>query len=260
MIFVALADIPANTQISFTDNGWNATTQSFRTGEGTIAWTHTDLVSKGTCITITFTPPTPSLGNVTKIGSFELSASGDQVLAYEGNTPPTSNDASIWLYGISTRIGLGPNSNTSDLPTALANAAVAFTGTTTDIDNGYFANGSEPQTSVSVSGTKLLNLFTNNANYYFNNNAITFPAYTITVGSEPVISVSGTLNSFSTIVGTPSPAQSYSLIGQNLTANIIVTSPAGFEISTDGSSYSSNLSLLPTYNGSICVRLKPGQQ
>ena len=132
MIFVALADIPANTQISFTDNGWNATTQSFRTGEGTIAWTHTDLVSKGTCITITFTtPPTASLGNVTKIGSFELSASGDQVLAYEGNTPPTSNDASIWLYGISTRDWVpATNSNTSDLPTALAtslyNATTAF--------------------------------------------------------------------------------------------------------------------------------------
>ncbi|HOT40924.1 MAG TPA: hypothetical protein PKV08_06860, partial [Candidatus Syntrophosphaera thermopropionivorans] len=184
--------------------------------------------------------------------------SGDQILAYEGTTAPTSNDASIWLYGISTSNWVwGNSSTTSDLPTALANAAVAFTGTTTDIDNGYFANGSEPQTSVSVSGTKeeLLNLFTNNANYYFNNNAITFPAYTITVGSEPVISVSGTLNSFSTIVGTPSPAQSYSLIGQNLTANIIVTSPTGFEISTDGSSYSSNLSLSPTYNGSIYVRL-----
>ena len=30
--FVALADIPANTTISFTDNAWNATTPAWRTG------------------------------------------------------------------------------------------------------------------------------------------------------------------------------------------------------------------------------------
>jgi hypothetical protein len=90
MIFVALTDIPANTTISFTDNGWISSSNSFRTGEGTIAWSHTALVSKGTCITITFTTtPTASLGTVTKIGSFDLSASGDQVLAYEGTTAPT---------------------------------------------------------------------------------------------------------------------------------------------------------------------------
>ena len=262
MIFVALADIPANTTISFTDNGWNATTQSWRTGEGTISWSHNALVSKGTCITITFTtPPTASLGTVTKIGSFDLSASGDQVLAYEGTTAPTSNTDSIWLYGISIRDWVfANNANTSDLPTALTNAALAFTGTSTDYDNGYFANGSTSQTSVSVSGTKsqLLALFTDNTKYYTNNTGpLTFPTYTITVivSEEPVISLSGTLNPFSTIVGTPSDAQSYTLSGYNLTANIAVTAPTGFEISSNGSSYSSNLSLSPTYNSSIYVRL-----
>ncbi|HRD00812.1 MAG TPA: hypothetical protein PL080_06660, partial [Candidatus Syntrophosphaera thermopropionivorans] len=261
MIFVALADIPANTEISFTDNGWNATTETFRTGEGTIVWKHTELVSKGTCITLSIneSPYSATLGIVTYNSSFNLSTSGDQVLAYQGTTPPTSNDASIWLYGFSTENWVwGNNSNTSDLPTALSSASVGLTDSTAEVDNGYFANGSEPQTSVSVSGTKaqLLSLFGDRTKYYTNDNGpLTFPTYTITVGSEPVISVSGTLNPFSTIVGTPSPAQNYTLIGQNLTANIIVTSPTGFEISTDGSSYSSNLSLSPTYNGSIYVRL-----
>jgi hypothetical protein len=262
MIFVALTDIPANTTISFTDNGWNATEQSWRTGEGTISWSHTALVSKGTCITITFTtPPTANLGTVTKSGSFDPAAGGDQILAYEGTTAPTSNTDSIWLYGISIRDWVfANNSNTSDLPTALTNAALAFTGTSTDIDNGYFANGNTAQTEVSVSGTKsqLLALFTDNTKYYTNNTGpLTFPTYTITVivSEEPVISLSGTLNSFITIVGTPSDAQSYTLMGHNLTANISVTAPTGFEISSNGSSYSSNLSLSPTYNGSIYVRL-----
>lgn len=261
MIFVALADIPANTQISFTDNGWNATTQQWRPNEGTIVWTHTELVSKGTCITLSIntSPYSATLGTVTTNTNFSLATAGDQILAYEGTTAPSTNDASIWLYGFSTENWVwGDNSNTSDLPTALIGASVGLTDSTAEVDNGYFANGSEPQTSVSVSGTKaqLLSLFGDRTKYYTNDNGpLTFPTYTITVGSEPVISVSGTLNPFSTIVGTPSPAQNYTLIGQNLTANIIVTSPTGFEISTDGSSYSSNLSLSPTYNGSIYVRL-----
>ncbi|HRU48226.1 MAG TPA: hypothetical protein P5331_06600, partial [Candidatus Syntrophosphaera sp.] len=67
MIFVALADIPANTQISFTDNGWNATTQQWRRNEGTIVWKHTELVSKGTCITLSIntSPYSATLGTVT---------------------------------------------------------------------------------------------------------------------------------------------------------------------------------------------------
>ena len=51
--FVALNDIPSNTSISFTDNAWNATTQSFRSGEGTIAWSNTTITVKGSVILLT---------------------------------------------------------------------------------------------------------------------------------------------------------------------------------------------------------------
>ncbi|MCB5223699.1 MAG: chitobiase/beta-hexosaminidase C-terminal domain-containing protein [Candidatus Syntrophosphaera sp.] len=71
----------------------------------------------------------------------------------------------------------------------------------------------------------------------------------------PIISVSGSLTAFSTEVGSPSLAQTYSLSGSNLTANISVAAPAGFEISSDGSSYSGSLSLSSSYNGSVYVRL-----
>jgi len=71
----------------------------------------------------------------------------------------------------------------------------------------------------------------------------------------PIISVVGSLLPFSTEEGSPSLAQSYNLSGSNLTANLSVAAPTGFEISSDGSSYGSSLSLSSSYNGSVYVRL-----
>lgn len=71
----------------------------------------------------------------------------------------------------------------------------------------------------------------------------------------PTIHTTGTLNPFATLEGTPSAAQTYTLNGEFLTANIIVTPPTGFELSTDDNSYSSSLSLASSYNGPVYVRL-----
>jgi hypothetical protein len=184
---VALADIPADTSISLTDNAWDATNQLWRTGEGTIVWSHTEIVPAGTVFTLTVnvSPYTSTLGSITTNTSFNLSASGDQILCYEGTTLPTSNTDSIWLYGFSIESFIwANNSNTSDIPTALVNASAAMTTSQTEVDNAYFANGSTAQTLVVVSGTQseLLALF-NNASLYYQNNTgpLTIPTYSITV-------------------------------------------------------------------------------
>ena len=60
----------------------------------------------------------------------------------------------------------------------------------------------------------------------------------------PTITTSGTLSAFSTPPGTPSAAQTYTVAGSNLTADISISAPSGFEISKDGgSTYSSSLTL-----------------
>jgi hypothetical protein len=65
-----------------------------------------------------------------------------------------------------------------------------------------------------------------------------------TDGATPIIAVStSSLAAFSTMVGTPSTAQTYMASGSRLTANISINAPAGFEISKDGSTYSSSLTL-----------------
>ncbi len=71
----------------------------------------------------------------------------------------------------------------------------------------------------------------------------------------PFISVVSDLSSFSTEVGSPSQYQIYNLSGSNLTQNINVVAPDGFELSSDDSSYSGILSLAPDFDGSVYVRL-----
>ncbi len=66
---------------------------------------------------------------------------------------------------------------------------------------------------------------------------------TYCVVAGPTITTSGALAPFSTTPGAPSAAQTYTVSGRNLTEDITITAPAGFEISTDGTSYYSSRTL-----------------
>ncbi len=68
----------------------------------------------------------------------------------------------------------------------------------------------------------------------------------------PTITTTGSLSNFRTVPGMPSVAQSYTVAGSNLTANITITPPAGFELSTNGTTYASSLSLTQT-SGSVAA-------
>ena len=76
----------------------------------------------------------------------------------------------------------------------------------------------------------------------------------------PTITTSvSSLPAFNTPPGTPSAAQTYTVSGSNLTADISITAPAGFEIKTDSGAYGSSLTL-PQVGGvvnttTISVRL-----
>ncbi|AEE52989.1 beta strand repeat-containing protein [Haliscomenobacter hydrossis] len=132
--FVALVNIPAGEEIKFTDNGWFST-NSFRTGEGTMTWTApVGGVSAGTVVTITATP-SASVGTITAF-SLAISADGDQLLAYQGLdsapvfiTAMNNEGAAVWQ-------ATATNSNDSGLPNGLTNGtnAVAIT----EIDNAVY--------------------------------------------------------------------------------------------------------------------------
>ena len=66
--------------------------------------------------------------------------------------------------------------------------------------------------------------------------------YTQVIGPEITTSVSS-LAPFNTTPGTPSAAQTYTVSGSDLTADISITAPAGFAIKTDSGAYGSSITL-----------------
>jgi hypothetical protein len=68
-------------------------------------------------------------------------------------------------------------------------------------------------------------------------------AQTIVAPVSPTIFTSGSLTAFTAISGTPSASQSYTVSGDNLTANVLVTAPAKYEVSTDDISFSNTVDL-----------------
>ena len=72
---------------------------------------------------------------------------------------------------------------------------------------------------------------------------------TISISSTPTITVTGTMGSFLQGVGIPSSAQSYIVSGASLTNDIIITPPAGYELSSNsGANW---------YNSSTPITLTP---
>jgi hypothetical protein len=57
--------------------------------------------------------------------------------------------------------------------------------------------------------------------------------------STPTIIGAATASAFTTTYGTASVEQTFSISGSNLTANLVASAPAGFEVSSDGTTYGS---------------------
>lgn len=71
--------------------------------------------------------------------------------------------------------------------------------------------------------------------------------------ATPTVNVTGSaFNAFSATAGTPSAAQTVSVGGSNLTGAITITAPTGFEVSSDGTTFSSSVSLTPV-SGSVAA-------
>ena len=121
--FVTLVDIVAGTEINFTDNGWQAN-GTFRDTEGTFTWTAGTDIAPGTVINPT-------------VSSVAFSASGDQIIAYQGDS---SNPTFIYALNSEGNPGVwqsdATSSNTSALPTGLVNGETAVA--LDEVDNAVY--------------------------------------------------------------------------------------------------------------------------
>lgn len=127
--FVLLRDITANTVINFTDNAWlrtNATTGSFRTGEGTVTWTSNAAYLKGTEIKIEITGATTATatyaylmtsgaaGSAVGATMPSFSANGDQIIAYQGTSMAPTFISAIHMNSYNAGIVGEPITNTTE--------------------------------------------------------------------------------------------------------------------------------------------------
>ncbi len=141
--FVTLVDIAANTKIQFSEKGWNGSSANpaFATSsEGVHSWTAPSTgVLKGTTITVSFsstgTSPVASLGTVSSTAVSGFSASGDQLIAFQG----TENNP-VFIYALASNTWLvagAPTTTQSWLPPGLING-ISAKDFSVETDNQYF--------------------------------------------------------------------------------------------------------------------------
>ncbi len=259
---VFLKDVAANVAINFTDNGFTATTTT-RTGEGFLTYTvPSGGHAAGTVITWTNGMTITGTGwSSAAPTNFSFNGSGDQLFIFSGNTANWSSLSGITLlYGLNYGIALSSTSaaaNTVQPSTTLLPATSWLNLATSSYANTYFSNATTSNSTVSVSGTAstLLSYLVDGTNKWFGNSsaAATFPTYTITVSPTPTISSSGTLSTVNTTYGTASASPtSFSVSASNLTQDLSLTAPSGFEISS-GSGYSTSLTISPNSCGAIAA-------
>ena len=101
--------------------------------------------------------------------------------------------------------------------------------------HGLNPNNAADRSTIDASGYTMLELYINNI-----------------VNVNPTIAVGGTLLGFSQLEGQPSTVQTYTVSGTNLTGDLTITAPQGYEISANGSSwYNSATPLVLTATGGV---------
>ncbi len=186
--FIAFVDLEAGTVIKFTDNAWTGT--ELKTNEGTITYTASQLVAKGTVISYSGSDE----GDFSSTGKkkFLPSGSGDNILVYQGD-----ESAPNFIYGIgwaksadfsSGWISEGKlNTNNSYIPENLSEEAktVVYLG---NKDNYQYeiSNGTE------ATPNGFLTLLANGENFEANNSTA-YPAlsasFTILEAGKPMLEI-----------------------------------------------------------------------
>ena len=169
-----------------------------------------------------------------------------------------NNNEEIYIYTASSITSTTPTAFISYAKIGTSTSAIPSSlslGTTAIAPSGaalrYATSG------ATYSGTKatLLTAIGNTSSNWNTTGATTFAAsdWTFSVSPSPIITSSGTLSAVNTTYGTASASPtSFSVSASNLTADLTLTAPSGFEISS-GSGYNTSLTISPNSCGAIAA-------
>ena len=169
-------------------------------------------------------------------------------------TPGTLTANTNITCAVSTGTGC---TNTSSATTVTVNALPIVSGTTsvavgsaTQLTGSGTAAAINPWVSATtavatVNNTGLVSGVATGSSVitYTNNNGCSNTATVSVTAGIPIISTGGTVSALNTTYGTPSSSTSFSVSGTNMGAGILVTSPTGFEVSTDGANFFSTVTV-----------------
>ena len=184
-----------------------------------------------------------------------------------GSTPTiTLNPATPTLTSFTTSAGIASTAQTFSVTgsnltadvevTAPAGFEVAsdgtnFGGTATITQSGGSASGtvSVRIAAATAEGSPSGNVTLASAGATTANVAV---SGTVRAANAATISTSGSLTSFSSYFGFASATQTFTVSGSNLTESIVVVAPTGYQVSLDGTSFSSTRSISPD-GGSVAA-------
>ncbi len=278
--FQTCSGVPSSVQ-SFTVNGSNLTgdiTVSVASGVqvskisgsgygSSVTLTPTNGSVDGTEIFVRLPATTVTSGSTSVSGVINVTSSGatSRTVSFSGSVVPFPSIALGIISSVSTTatsfsipytdlISASQYSITTGTPTAMSNFSA--------VTNEGFPEGSFISVPIpaSVAATYNFNLTVRNTTTGCVSANVPFTLTVTAPASTPNITVTAALTPFSTCAGTASAEQSFTVSGADLTANIALTAPAGFEISTtSGSGFQSSLTLTQSggtvANTTIYVRM-----
>ena len=180
--FIFLVDIESGTEIIFTDSGWKSD-NTFRGNEGATKYTAPSALNAGTVISYVTNSANFTSANDANVGTngLNLSASGDQILAFQG---ASSSPTFIYAAQINSNQWQtnSNDANQSDIPQGLVNgvtavAAGASSGAESEYDNAWYSG------STSANPSALLALIGNNSNWTGNNSSTYSPQTSFTIST-----------------------------------------------------------------------------
>jgi Domain of unknown function (DUF5011) len=144
--------------------------------------------------------------------------------------------------------------NGSSWVTVANSAANLFNETTTSAIAWYPAKTLSLPAGAQINGLKIRFVKSGTASIRLDDIKLTGSA-SLSPSVTPSVS---TLSAFSTTAGTASAAQTFTVTGANLSADVTVTAPTGFEVATDGATFAGSKILTQSagaVSGTISVRI-----